>query len=177
MRKAPTDMNELDFVRAYDVLNESGIDWLPLVPPSMFLVVGLYLLRNRHLLRSIENRDRYRIFPYVMPTFGALFLVSLLLAMGYERYRYTTLARDQTCMHVEGFVTNFVPMPWGGHAEESFRVGNVDFSYSDYEISGAFHQSESHGGPVHANIYVRICFDPGNNKILQLDVRKSHGSQ
>ena len=35
---------------------------------------------------------------------------------------------------VEGYVENFKPMPYEGHANETFEINGVKFSYSDYNI-------------------------------------------
>ena len=49
---------------------------------------------------------------------------------------------------VEGYVENFVPMPYEGHGEESFEINGVYFSYSDYEIQQGYHNAKSHGGVI-----------------------------
>ncbi len=54
------------------------------------------------------------------------------------------------CTVVEGRITNFVPMPYEGHADENFAVSGVQFSYSDYGVSDAFNNTSSHGGPIKA---------------------------
>jgi len=74
---------------------------------------------------------------------------------------------------VEGLVEDFSPMPYEGHKEECFRVSQRQFCYSDYNATPAFHQSESHGGPIRANIPVRIAYleDGPERHILRLEVR------
>jgi hypothetical protein len=39
--------------------------------------------------------------------------------------------------YVEGTVDNLVPMPYQGHARESFEVKGIRFNYSDYETTAA----------------------------------------
>lgn len=49
---------------------------------------------------------------------------------------------------VEGYVENFVPMPYTGHSHESFEVNGVSFSYSDYSVQSGHHNAKSHGGVI-----------------------------
>ncbi len=71
---------------------------------------------------------------------------------------------------VEGPVTNFVPMPFEGHADESFEVQGHRFSYSDYGITVGFNNTSSHGGPIRAERWVRVTFV--GNVIVKLEVAK-----
>jgi hypothetical protein len=73
-------------------------------------------------------------------------------------------------------VENFVPMPHGGHAEESFSVSGIPFRYSDFQMTDGFNQTSSHGGPIKNDSYVRICYDPSGNVILRLEIRDFAGS-
>jgi hypothetical protein len=69
---------------------------------------------------------------------------------------------------VEGAVSNFRPMPYEGHQDECFCVHQQSFCYSDYEITPGFHQSASHGGPIHEGLPVRIDYHDG--VILRLQI-------
>ncbi len=62
-------------------------------------------------------------------------------------------------------------MPKEGHANESFSVRGVRFSYSDFKVTDAFNNAASRGGPLNSDSYVRICYDPAGNAILRLEVR------
>jgi hypothetical protein len=66
-------------------------------------------------------------------------------------------------------VRNFKPMPYAGHAEESFDVAGVPFRYSDYQVSVGFNNTASHGGPIREGLPVRISFV--GNTILRLEIR------
>lgn len=69
---------------------------------------------------------------------------------------------------VEGAVEDFVPMPPGGHAEESFRVGDQTFKYSGWAISPGFNKDAAHGGPIREGLLVKVWYHRG--EILRLDV-------
>lgn len=75
---------------------------------------------------------------------------------------------------VEGPVEQFHPAPYTGHEDESFCVSQVCFHYSDFIVVNGFHQTASHGGPMHDGLWVRIQYIPGLTglQILQLEVRE-----
>ncbi|MCB1179285.1 MAG: hypothetical protein KDK36_17020, partial [Leptospiraceae bacterium] len=75
---------------------------------------------------------------------------------------------------VEGLIENFHPMPKSGHDKESFSVKGVLFEYSDYEISGFFNNTASHGGPFKTNgQQVKITYFPTKrgNAIIKVELK------
>jgi hypothetical protein len=105
---------------------------------------------------------------------GLAFAICWLSTVSFFLYRSAAHARELAasgrCRTVEGQVANFHPMPYGGHARERFDVDGVPFSYSDFEITGAFNTSAAHGGPIRDGLPVRICHLDG--LILRLDVTR-----
>ena len=84
--------------------------------------------------------------------------------------------RSGNCQVVEGPVEEFVPMPYGGHAEESFTIKGVRFKYSDFDDSKpGFNRSESHGGPIHKNMWLRVHYHDGS--ILQIEVPRDKAAK
>jgi hypothetical protein len=77
---------------------------------------------------------------------------------------------DGSAQTVEGEVMDFHPMPYEGHAMESFSVNGVHFEYSDAMHDVGFSQSASHGGPLRAGLYVKIAYV--GNYILRLEIGK-----
>lgn len=49
---------------------------------------------------------------------------------------------------VEGYVQNFIPMPYEGHSDESFEINGVKFTYSDYSTQSGYNNAKSHGGVI-----------------------------
>ena len=134
--------------------------------------VGLLLvlapdLMQRLLPYGLQGRAR-KIFSWVF--------LGMALAGAFVTFRTTThsydvaaaMSRDGKYSVVEGQVTNFVPMPYGGHARESFAVGGKTFTYSDYILTGCFNNTTSHGGPIRAGLTVRISHV--GNCIVRLEV-------
>ena len=81
-------------------------------------------------------------------------------------------AADPTTPVVVGIVEDFIPAPYEGHQDESFRVGDVRFSYSDYAITGGFNTTRSHGGPIVAGLKVRIRYiqEKRKNVIVKIEI-------
>ena len=80
-------------------------------------------------------------------------------------------ARSVQFTILEGKVLDFKPMPYTGHAEESFTLHGVSFRYSDYDKSKCgFRNTASHGGPIHEGLQVRIS--ARNGRIFKLEVAK-----
>ena len=76
--------------------------------------------------------------------------------------------RNNRAAFIEGIVTDFKPMPYTGHAMESFVVYGVRFEYSDYVITAGFNNTTSHGGPIREGLPVRIWYRA--IEILRLDI-------
>jgi hypothetical protein len=68
----------------------------------------------------------------------------------------------------EGIVTDFIPMPPGGHATESFRVGGARFAYGSGWGSTVFN-SEWNTCFIHNGVQARITYR--GSDILKVEVR------
>jgi hypothetical protein len=90
----------------------------------------------------------------------------------YETYsEYSSLAADLRSgqyLIAEGQVRNFIPMPYTGHALETFEVNGVHFSYSDFVVNAGFNNTQSHGGPIRRGLFVKISYV--GNHILRLEI-------
>jgi hypothetical protein len=69
---------------------------------------------------------------------------------------------------VEGVVVDFVPMPYSGHAMEKLNVDGHHYEYSDYNVVAGFNNTQSHGGPIHQGLRVRIADVDG--QIARLEI-------
>lgn len=72
-----------------------------------------------------------------------------------------------------GNVSNYIPMPFNGHANEKFDVENIHFEFSDYDRSDyGYNNTRSHGGVIKDGIYVKIKYVSSQEKniILKLEV-------
>jgi hypothetical protein len=141
--------------------------------PTMLIFVAIGVMMvfwpvplRLNLPQNLQERAG-RIFSW------CFFMFSLLVAMALpstllEYQRATSDLREGRYSVVEGPVTDFVPMPYEGHSQESFTVNGHRFSYSDYSMTAGFRNAASHGGPIREGLYVRISYS--GNLILRLEV-------
>lgn len=96
-------------------------------------------------------------------------------SIGVNYVRVQSALRSGTASVVEGPVEHFHPMPYTGHANETFDVSGVHFEYSDYGITAGFNNTSSHGGPIREGLDVRIAFiGPRTGAtIVRLEIRPS----
>jgi hypothetical protein len=122
---------------------------------------------QRILPAGLQGRSR-RVFSWVFFLFAVAWTF-FTFAGTYSGYSSATNALDTGKYSVvEGPVTQFVPMPYTGHSEESFVVDGKRFSYSDFIVTSGFHNAASHGGPIRAGLYVRVSYI--GNVILRLEI-------
>ena len=155
------------FVTVFEI-SAKPINWQPLIICAIFCIVGLGVVLQKW--RS-EERTKYAFA-------GAIFCFVAFI-IGFAFYRGDTYGipeaakalRDGRVSIIEGRVTDFVPMPYGGHPDEQFTVSGVRFSYSDYIVVPCFNNTTSHGGPIRDGLWVRLSYR--GNCILKIEVWKS----
>lgn len=156
----------MEYSVAYDVtLGGFRNWWLPVVG-FVFIIISVQLIRFRLTFP-------WRIPPLVLFVFAGLSIfVTALIALGVigGHIALASALQNGRCNVIEGAVSDFHPMPKGGHDKEWLIVGNQRFEYSDYMISAGFNNTASHGGPIRKNLPVRIHY-LGNN-IAKLEVAK-----
>ena len=163
-------MSQIDYITVFDASQAGFKSWSFPAFGLIFVAIGLILPR---LIKT-------GIFPRHPP--GSVWFARLWL--GFAIFWTVSVfcftfggwiqARDSVASgrahYVEGPVENFVPMPYRGHAAESFTVEGIPFHYSDYEVTAGFNNSSSHGGPVRQGLPVRIWYT--GNTIVKLEVPK-----
>lgn len=139
----------------------------------IFVFVGSLLVfapqpMQRLLPYGFQGKAR-RVFGWRFLSFALLWSVVSFLST-YGLYLSLKHAEESGRFRVvEGKVQNFHPMPYGGHAMESFEVGGVQFSYSDYVVTAGFNNTASHGGPIRQGLPVRVSYV--GNSIVKLEIR------
>jgi hypothetical protein len=144
--------------------------WFPALGLSFALVgAAMIFIPRFQRFRGVGGRG--------IAGLGALLLLSSILwtslaSLGMISVNRTAQreVKSGVCTVVEGAVTDFHPMPEGGHPPENFRVNGVRFEYSDFMITGGFNNTASHGGPIRGGLPVRICYRDG--EILRLEIAR-----
>ena len=99
---------------------------------------------------------------------GILGALTFFIAI-YSEYRNARNAFEAHSYSVsEGVVTDFVPMPPGGHSTESFVVNGVRFEYGGGWGSTTFN-SEWNKGFIHNGVETRITYV--GTEIIKVEVK------
>lgn len=141
-------------------------------PSGGLIFIGVGILFNRFRDRVFQNwSPRWaKIFCRVWLGFSIFWtLISFTFTFG-EYYFLNKAYKEGRFRVVEGVVTNFKPMPYEGHARESFDIQDKTFKYSNYNITAGFNDTASHGGPIREGLNVRASYV--GNAIIKLEVEK-----
>jgi hypothetical protein len=152
----------------FDIVSVGYRAWWFVAFGVIFVLIGIGLVTFRRFLPERRPRIFHRYFPFVFLGF-ALLWTTVAFVTTYSEYRTVLTARNNgTATVTEGVVTNFIPMPYSGHADEKFTVNGVTFSYSDYGVTAGFNNTKSHGGPIDEGKRVRVTHL--GNIIVRLEV-------
>jgi hypothetical protein len=103
-----------------------------------------------------QRRSRRWASGWLFVAFSGTIVVLVLVANLSQGKQLQAAEAAGNAIVTEGCITHFHPADREGHDDEEVEVGARSFSYSDSKETPAFHQSESHGGPIHADSKVRI---------------------
>lgn len=138
----------------------------------VFLFIGaLLVFKPLFMLKlmpfGLQGRSR-TVLSWFFFVFAALWTLGS-FAITYIQYQPVEAAlRDGHFDVAEGQITDFIPMPYNGHSQESFVVGGHRFSYFDYTVTYGFNNTASHGGPIRTGISIRVSYV--GDLILRLEV-------
>ena len=149
---------------AFDIAKSGYEGWSSTVFGFLGVVIGAFLVRYR---RKLKFRGA-SVFAYTYLVFSVLWTITVSIGTAHDYSTLRDALSQGRAQLVEGRVEEFKPMPFNGHAKEHFSVCGVPFSYSDYEITGAFNRTSSHGGPIRAGRWVRIAYV--GDRIARLEV-------
>lgn len=135
----------------------------------LFVAIGACWLTYRRAWPVARNRFD-AAFPYVWTGFAVLWTLAVSAVVMHDYLALVNALEEGRYDVVEGPVEQFVPMPKEGHTSERFVVDGRRYSYSDFEITTAFNNTSSHGGPIRQGLRVRI-FDVNGN-IARLEVAR-----
>jgi len=157
-----------NFTLIFDVTQEGYRQWTFPAIGLILMAAGLCVLVYQYLRPPRRFKTYSRVYPII---FVSLALVWTLGAFAITFGDYAILrnaVRDGRCEIVEGTISNFVPMPYEGHAMEHFVVNGHYFEYSDFRVTAGFNRTQSNGGPLAEGRRVRICHVGG--EIARLEV-------
>ena len=152
--------------------NAKGFELWPTLVSLLWGVVFLAVARSK----NVRNRINTKVWAYSMAGIGFLFALIIFMLM-YKSYQtILTAYRSGNFEVVEGTTKDFHPKEAFGGGYESFKVKDVPFFYSDYELSPGFNRTTRNGGPMKDGLPVRITYvydnesSPARNVIVRLEV-------
>jgi len=152
-----------EYLVVFDIIDEGYKYYSSFVFDSLMIIAAiLFLFMSR----------KWKPFLIIGIACVLVFILALFsdLTMFMEHNTFKNLLKSGKCEVVEGKVSQFQPMPEGGHPMESFSVNSIKFSYSDFIDTNGFNNTTLRGGPMKEGILVRIHHS-GNN-ILKLEIIK-----
>jgi energy-coupling factor transporter transmembrane protein EcfT len=155
----------MDCSIVFDIRNSGLRTWWFPSAGLFFVAIGVALARFRY---RFAKKGLPSSFPWLFLGFSVFWtcLTTVATVGSYVSLRHALSSGNY--QFVEGIVHNFKPMPYEGHAMESFDVAGEHFEYSDYDITSGFNNTSSHGGPILDGVYVRIRHRSGT--ILHLEI-------
>jgi len=155
----------------FDITQTGFKSWKFSALGLIFVAFGFampFLIKKGIIRKSPQAMEKW--LPLFFVGFAILWTMTSFIATFDDYRRASGAMRSNQAEVVEGMVTQFKPMPYTGHAMESFVVDGVMFKYSDYVITAGFNNTASHGGPIREGLPVKIWHLGG--EILRLDVKK-----
>jgi hypothetical protein len=158
----------MDYRVVYDVTRTAPDLWFSAIG-VVFILAGavmVYGVRRETTPRTKPSMMRW--FPYVFLGFGLFWTTSVTSLIIGDWLASKRAMREGRTIVVEGVVADFVPMPPGGHASETFTVGERAYEYGGSATSGRYATPMVHGGLIREGQHVRIHDHHG--AILRLEI-------
>jgi hypothetical protein len=159
-------MNDGNYVVVFDLLQSGYRQW-------WFPAAGLLMIPFSFVIFSIletQKRKNLVLWKVGFIAFTLLWVLGAFIGTFAEYWNCSQALASGKASYVEGTVDNFVPMPYQGHADESFTVRGVSFSYSDFGVQAGFNNTSSHGGPIRQGQPVRIWYV--GREIVKLEIKR-----
>ncbi len=163
------------WILLFDVTASGYKDWWFPAAGLVFVAISAAMIISPHIARKSRLADSRAPWqgpvPYFVGIGGMLWVVAVFWGTYSQYQRPRMLVLTNTCRTVEGPVQAFDPMPFSGHGQETLTVAGVTFRYSNYIVSDAFNDTTVLGERIKPGTYFRVCYDPGDNAILRLEMR------
>jgi hypothetical protein len=156
----------MEYETVFDVTQGGYSTWTFAAPGLLFVAIGIGLVFFR---RHLSTRTP-RFFPFAFLGFAVVWTLIAFVATAGGYSKLASALRDGRCEVTEGIVSDFHPMPYGGHEMEWFTVGDKRFEYSDFVVTAGFNNTASYGGPMRKGIMVRIHHR--GNDIARLEIAR-----
>ena len=135
-----------EFIVVYDLL-QAGFERKELfINPFFFLVIFIvsFLIKDYKPGKGKKTDMAFKVATRLMMFFSILLFITFLFFIHDYYSQYVKLKEklinNETAV-VEGVISNFIPMPKGGHADEKISISGAKFSYSDFSYHIGFNNT------------------------------------
>lgn len=155
-------------------IGDVSFTWWIIAAPLLFVVIGAGTLIFPVVLKQRPSGFRTKAMGWFLVGSGLFFFFLFLITFYWDYSNLRSAFQTGRYEVVEGEIKDFGPRTSYGRTFEGFRVGDVEFLYSEYEYTGAFNQSSlGKDGPIRNGLRVRVSYvrDLNTNRamILKLD--------
>ncbi|KAF2514739.1 hypothetical protein EYY60_03325 [Flavobacterium zhairuonense] len=173
-------MQQFDIIYDFGILEVIKKSWFLAIPLIIFWIANKRLRTNEHNEGNIfqnllgQNETFEDAKTQIVKYMSFIFFIFLVILQTKKIYRTYSILNNGL-KSVEGYVTDFHGMPSSGHDTERFKVKNVKFKFSDFDLSDfGYNNSKSKGGAIDENAYIRLYYyqSKDRNVILKLEKRK-----
>ena len=142
----------------FDLLQIGYREWVWVFAPLGFVAVGwLAIALSNRLPPKVSKKD-VTVFGWMFIVFASLAAVSTLAATYADYTGLASAVRGGRTRVVVGSVRDYESRKNG---YERYKVGAVEFEYSDDQVMAGFNNTASRGGPIHEGLRVRITYAQG----------------
>lgn len=151
----------MDYELIYDAALSTDGTWSSVGSGLLLVALGGIVLL------AIQIRKRYfgqqtsgyqKGFARFFFGFSLVWTIVVSLLTWHQNYETASASRSNECITVEGQVSDFRPMAEHGGEHESYSVQGVQFTYSDFSITGGYNKTVSQGGRITEGSHVRLCY-------------------
>lgn len=143
-----------NYTTVFDATAQGWRTWPGAAFGMIFVALGLAMLFRPQIFGQPPPKGMAWFFL----VFSAFWTTTVAFGTWHEYSAVKEAAATGALKVAEGKVEHFVPMPYTGHATESFCVKDACFAYSDYLVTTGFNNTSSHGGPVREGLKVRVTY-------------------
>lgn len=175
-----SSMQQFDIIYDFGILEVIQKSWFLVIPLIIYWIASKRLKTNKHNEGNIfqnllgQNETFYDVKTQIVKYVSFIFFIFLVILQTKKIYRTYSILNNGL-KSVEGYVTDFHGMPSSGHDTERFKVKNVKFKFSDFDLSDfGYNNSKSKGGAIDENAYIRVHYYQAKdrNVIIKLEKRK-----
>lgn len=146
------------------------------------LVVAMIILIGYYIYKLITKPEQITIMNssdgcvmYFVAMFFSIVMIVVIISKTAEIIKIQNAYKNKELKITEGYVSNYHPMPVGGHGHESFDINGIHFFFSDFDESHfGYNNTASNGGAIKEGLHVKINYIYENvaagNVILKLEI-------